>query len=545
MRILKVLDDNYSDTVKVRCIMTAWSIDSIPSYHAISYVWGDPESNTTILINDKPFQVRTNCEFALKQAYWQAKSLYYWVDAICIDQENLDEKSKQVAMMGNIYKRAAHVFACVGNHTDDSLFLFQNIGPFLLTMCESESWTKSLILNLSRRPGLFKTRRLIRACMDFARRPYFSRLWVLQELKMAKQASLLCGRGVVSKDHFEAIFTRLSLYVYGSPQDPTWKLVSVLLRPDATYKVPSSRTVDRMSDEKLSKTHMANLRLVFGTLDLLSKGTIPTDLVKATFRLQCTIPKDKVYGIISLLESGGDALIIPDYTKTEFEVAVDLLRAIWNTDFIQEQVPGHKLHLLCFHTIVNLELNWEESYGAPEAMEARRGPPERAFKGAEIGSKDSLPRVPSVATGFCISVGDLTQDCARFKCWDPPGAKKSKVYFPYWIKEGDWVVYVEEPDRQPRRFLVLKGEVESSRMLIVGLGCCASFGPTNLVETKYEIHWDPEDVLIFTMLYMKLEFDETGSSDWVEALNTGVCRRETPGSSYAVKLSNTSEDSGS
>ncbi|KAH8788136.1 heterokaryon incompatibility protein-domain-containing protein, partial [Diaporthe sp. PMI_573] len=120
IRLLEVLDDNYSETIKIRCRMATWPVDAMPSYHAISYTWGDLESNITILINDKTFRVRMNCEFALKQAYWYGKSCYYWVDAVCIDQGNLEEKGKQVAMMGMIYKSADHVLACVGDHADDS-----------------------------------------------------------------------------------------------------------------------------------------------------------------------------------------------------------------------------------------------------------------------------------------------------------------------------------------------------------------------------------------------------------------------------------------
>ncbi|KAH8753626.1 heterokaryon incompatibility protein-domain-containing protein, partial [Diaporthe sp. PMI_573] len=144
MRLLEVLDDNYSETTKVKCRLTTWPIDSMPPYHAVSYTWGDPKSNTLILMNDKTLEVRTNCEFALKQAYWYrksqsyfyrkwqshlyretrsewyTKSRYFWLDALCIDQSNLKEKSKQVAMMGSIYKKASHVLACIGDHADDS-----------------------------------------------------------------------------------------------------------------------------------------------------------------------------------------------------------------------------------------------------------------------------------------------------------------------------------------------------------------------------------------------------------------------------------------
>lgn len=78
IRLVEVLDDNYSRTIKVRCRLTTWPIDSVPSYHAISYTWGDPESNTFIILNDEALEVRTNCEFALKQAYWYWKKQLLW-----------------------------------------------------------------------------------------------------------------------------------------------------------------------------------------------------------------------------------------------------------------------------------------------------------------------------------------------------------------------------------------------------------------------------------------------------------------------------------
>jgi hypothetical protein len=48
---------------------------------------------------------------------------YYWVDALCIDQKSLQERNHQVGIMGQIYSRAQHVFACVGPHADDSEYL--------------------------------------------------------------------------------------------------------------------------------------------------------------------------------------------------------------------------------------------------------------------------------------------------------------------------------------------------------------------------------------------------------------------------------------
>lgn len=86
-------------------------VDSAPPYHAISYTWGDPGLTARVTVKGRRMEVRQNCEYVLRQACWHgggggggSTSRSYWVDAICIDQGNLEEKGRQVAMMGGIYQ---------------------------------------------------------------------------------------------------------------------------------------------------------------------------------------------------------------------------------------------------------------------------------------------------------------------------------------------------------------------------------------------------------------------------------------------------------
>ncbi|KAF2846369.1 hypothetical protein T440DRAFT_350103, partial [Plenodomus tracheiphilus IPT5] len=87
-----------------------------PPYYAISYTWDNPLSTTKIVVNGEPLEVREHCQYALQQtqAFVMDVNTYVWQDALCIDQQNLHEKSFQVAMMGEIYKKAESVLACVG-----------------------------------------------------------------------------------------------------------------------------------------------------------------------------------------------------------------------------------------------------------------------------------------------------------------------------------------------------------------------------------------------------------------------------------------------
>jgi hypothetical protein len=72
-------------------------------YYAISYTWGDPHSLALITVNGGTRAVRENCRYVLWQARHLGKRRYYWVDASCINQSDLEEKAYQVQMLFRIF----------------------------------------------------------------------------------------------------------------------------------------------------------------------------------------------------------------------------------------------------------------------------------------------------------------------------------------------------------------------------------------------------------------------------------------------------------
>ena len=119
IRLLRI-DDSKQDGL-ISCQLSQWHVNEVPAYDAISYTWGDPLSDISILVNGKRMTVRRNCEYVLQQACRFDSNVYYWVDAICIDQTSNAEKSAQVQQMGEIFNRAERVLACVGPHVDQDL----------------------------------------------------------------------------------------------------------------------------------------------------------------------------------------------------------------------------------------------------------------------------------------------------------------------------------------------------------------------------------------------------------------------------------------
>jgi hypothetical protein len=118
IRLLQINDGEFNDLVV--CQMAACS-RAEANYIAISHMWGEPNELTTILVNGSEVTVRRNCAHALSQTREHAcryrdQTLVgnFWIDALCIDQEDASEKSVQVAMMADTFRDAREVWACVG-----------------------------------------------------------------------------------------------------------------------------------------------------------------------------------------------------------------------------------------------------------------------------------------------------------------------------------------------------------------------------------------------------------------------------------------------
>ncbi|KAK3903216.1 heterokaryon incompatibility protein-domain-containing protein, partial [Staphylotrichum tortipilum] len=91
------------------------NIDDAPPYVALSYTWDGQTPDRPVWCNGKRLLVTANAETAMRGLRRPRHDLYLWVDAVCINQASLDEKSEQVAMMADIYRSAQHVAIWLGD----------------------------------------------------------------------------------------------------------------------------------------------------------------------------------------------------------------------------------------------------------------------------------------------------------------------------------------------------------------------------------------------------------------------------------------------
>lgn len=122
-RLLKLLP-SYESHSPIKCGLEEVAMNSEQSFEALSYVWGSQTSRKFINLNGRDFPVGKNLEAALRHLRLRDTERTLWIDAICIDQSNLHERSEQVAQMDRIYESASRVVIWVGRESCTTNFVF-------------------------------------------------------------------------------------------------------------------------------------------------------------------------------------------------------------------------------------------------------------------------------------------------------------------------------------------------------------------------------------------------------------------------------------
>ncbi|KAK9794764.1 putative Heterokaryon incompatibility domain-containing protein [Seiridium cardinale] len=182
IRILRLRLGDFKDPIDSELFIEDISND--PEYEAISYTWADEDGNAdkcrTITVNDRAFSVTTNCEAALRRVRYRYNTRRVWIDAICIDQSNDDERGHQVQLMSQIFQKALQVFVYVGESDRPN------------DRCQPTCWD----LNAPEYYPLPTYQEL----SQLVERRYFTRLWILQEVALARRALVVWGSQVLLWD---------------------------------------------------------------------------------------------------------------------------------------------------------------------------------------------------------------------------------------------------------------------------------------------------------------------------------------------------------
>lgn len=320
-----------------------------PAYEALSYTWGSEDRPCSVNIDngsqfvehrqsrgstqtsrnqpEEPvgaisdpaigekdsvtISTTSNLDVALRYLRYQTQPRVIWIDALCINQlsEDTDEKNRQVAAMGRIFSIAEHVVIWLGPGDDDSdkaFDMIHQIVPFVdfdwdtgrlrsrMSCPDEEKHWGDILAYLP-----FEDREL-NTVLDLFERPYFNRVWVRQEIALAKSATVCCGDKQTDWAHF-CTFSRC------------------LWRKRCYRSGVSDSRASSFNKAKLAMEELCRVRV--GTMCLSVLRDVLGDA-------KCRDPRDKIFAILALLHDDGGKLlgIQPDYSQRTEDLYMDVAR---------------------------------------------------------------------------------------------------------------------------------------------------------------------------------------------------------------------------
>ncbi|KAK0720952.1 heterokaryon incompatibility protein-domain-containing protein [Lasiosphaeris hirsuta] len=284
-----------------------FALDGTPPYLAVSYLWGSGEHTLDLEISlpiggIEHIPISTSCA---KVLYFLApaggESLYLWIDAICINQQDATEKGCQIPLMGDIYRGALQVMCFTGGHT------LMPLGDFIgrlvaqLEREESSAARKDFGDQVAME---FKSGWLDRATWiafaSFLENPYWERAWILQEIVLANSLVIVHGNNLISWRQLSYIAQRFKETSSG------WKL------PDNKQLAYAHTTLSVFSNRYMPAIN--KLKLVLHEVDAHDRPTIG-ELVDflAPLKICASQPRDRIYSLLALCSDAADLAHQPTY----------------------------------------------------------------------------------------------------------------------------------------------------------------------------------------------------------------------------------------
>lgn len=219
-RILKIHPGRFDDPLS--CELVATPLDESPRYRALSYVWGDPREVASITCSGVRREITASLFEGLRRIRDTDDVEIAWADAICINQSDNEEKSFQVNQMGDIYDKAAEVVVWLGHDTDGAAEVAFNglrqINKLIRDRTDT-FWSPAskeefdVKLGGAKESSLSGQTMVQRSNLDpilnsdvsnaikkLYQLPWFTRVWILQEVGLATIARAFWGSSHINFD---------------------------------------------------------------------------------------------------------------------------------------------------------------------------------------------------------------------------------------------------------------------------------------------------------------------------------------------------------
>ncbi|KAM0512083.1 hypothetical protein ACHAPE_009231 [Trichoderma viride] len=298
IRLVKIKTVDEQGAKKLKLDLAVRQFTDHIAYNAVSYEWGNAEAAAQIQINNQAVSIRQNLydflEILSQSAY---KDEWLFIDAICIDQGNILERNAQVQRMGDIYRQAQVVLVWLGPATSESDAIFN--------MCETQivSAEGDALAAISWEGGVGD------ALETIYQRSYWTRLWIIQELLLARSIVFFCGPKLTTW----SVFRRLPRSVKGIFYEGG--LTGMDIKLGSTPRGRHARSLLSALERRGSKEDQTEQQLY----------KLVVDFGKA----KCLDNRDRVFGLLGLAGQNSTERqsldVLADYSAEPSELFVRLL----------------------------------------------------------------------------------------------------------------------------------------------------------------------------------------------------------------------------
>ncbi|KAE9368933.1 HET-domain-containing protein, partial [Stipitochalara longipes BDJ] len=305
-------------------ILTEYGEDIGDHYIAISYVWGDKNDRRSILVDGKRLDITASLDSALRHVRDRQRVLRVWADGVCIDQTDVHDRNRQVRLMGDVYSIAQHTIIFLGTSSPECDAVLQLISGEARSSGPGGQRSSALIQKSSQLLDGYE--RIVED--EILSKPWFTRVWILQELVLSQNPWLQCGK------------YRVRWHVF---------CTRVLSSPFRTWKSNSRAILAGMNESRI-KFRTASVESLQTPEEFLGSSLL--ELLRTRRGCALTDPRDMIYAHLGLVSHEAREGIPVDYDRTVAQVyesiacfyieCAGLKTALSLVDYVQpENRPDH------------------------------------------------------------------------------------------------------------------------------------------------------------------------------------------------------------
>lgn len=264
-------------------------------YIAGSYVWGAATPLFALRVDNGVLPVRDNLLHFLRAVRSKYRTEMLWLDALCINQNSVQERNHQVSMMGDIYRNAKCVYCWLGTRKADIISLFHRVqqAQFGPKTMQTVLWNKD--------------EQVLHELRILAQAEYWTRVWIVQEFVLAREVWLLCGGERIKFQGLDALLDTKT---------------EAKLKLTLEQKLTSRTTLALNAKNPMSSRmlQMRRCRRDKETRDL-------EGLFEAFGAMPCSMKQDRVYALLGLVQGldDGEVKNLVDYEQSCWKLLRTLL----------------------------------------------------------------------------------------------------------------------------------------------------------------------------------------------------------------------------